>query len=428
MEYYIRGLLGLIVLIVIAFLLSSDKKNINWKLVLFGLLLQILFGVLITKIDIIAFSFSWVSNQFVRILDFSFEGTKFVFGKVATYPDFGFVFAFKVLPTVIFFATLSAGLYYFGILQYIIKSIAWTFSRFMKLSGAESLNAAGNIFLGQTEAPLLVKPFIKNMTKSELLCLMTAGMATISGGSLAGYVALLGGNDPVLQTKFATYLLSASFMNAPAAIIMAKILLPESEPEKIDERLTLSSEDFGVNFIDALAKGTGDGLKMALNIAAMLISFLALVATFNYLLSAIGSFTGLNKVIAESTQNQYTSFGLEYILGQIFRVLAYIIGISWNESLQIGSLLGQKMVLNEFIAYLGLLDFMKTGALSDRSILIVSYALCGFANFGSIAIQIGGIGGIVPSQQSNLSRLGIKALIAGSLATLLSATIAGALM
>ncbi|MBK6264244.1 NupC/NupG family nucleoside CNT transporter [Marivirga sp. S37H4] len=425
---YIRGLFGLLVLVGFAYLFSVNRRNIDWRLVATGLLLQIIFGLLITKVDFVELLFKKVSDAFVIFLSFSGDGARFLFGDLAG-DTFGFIFAFQVLPTVIFFSTVTAGLYYLGILQKMVFGIAWVMSRTMRLSGAESLSAAGNIFLGQTEAPLLVRPFVPNMTRSELMCLMTGGMATIAGGVLAGYVAFLGGDDPVQQSRFASYLLSASIMNAPAAIVIAKILIPESNPDAIDDKLEVSKEKLGVNLIDALSTGAADGLKLALNIGGMLLAFIAVIAAINYFLgNVVGELTGLNEFVSQSTNGTFSNLSLEYILGQIFRVFAFAMGVEWNDTLAVGSLLGQKTVINEFVAYMSLADLKEAGALSEKSIIIGTYALCGFSNFSSIAIQVGGIGGMAPNQQGNLSKLGMRALLAATLACMMTATIAGALM
>ena len=424
---YFRGLIGLAVLVGIAYLFSKNKKNIDWRLVGIGLLLQIIFGLLITKVGFVADGFDWVSAKFVKFLSFSTEGARFLFGDLAT-DKLGFIFAFQVLPTVIFFSTVSSGLYYLGVLQKIVFSIAWVMSRTMRLSGAESLSAAGNIFLGQTEAPLLVRPFVKNMTTSELMCLMTGGMATIAGGVLAGYVAFLGGDDPIERAKYAAYLLSASIMNAPAAIVLSKIIIPELRPGDIDTELKVSKESMGVNLIDSLASGAGEGIKLALNIGGMLLAFIAVIFAVNWILvDGIGELTGLNQYVVESTNGVFKGFSLEYILGQAFRIFAFAMGVDWSEALRVGSLLGQKIVINEFVAYLDLSELKKAGLLSEKSIVISTYALCGFANFSSIAIQIGGIGGMAPNRQADLSKLGMRALFAATLATMMTATIAGAL-
>lgn len=424
----VRAAIGLIFLVGVAFAFSQNRKSVDWRLVGIGVTLQVIFGILITKIGFVKAAFAWVSKQFVVLLGFSSDGASFLFGGLMNTESMGYIFAFQVLPTVIFFSTLTAGLYYLGVLQIIVKGIAWVMARTMRLSGAESLSAAGNIFLGQTEAPLLVRPFVPKMTQSELMCLMTGGMATIAGGVLAGYVAFLGGGNTAEEERFAAYLLSASIMNAPAAIVMSKIMLPELFKEKINSDLTVASDTLGVNLIDALARGAADGLKLALNIGAMLLAFIALIAAVNYLLISIGDLTGLNHIIVESTNGNFDGFSLEYILGQIFRVFAFLIGVEWNDALQVGSLLGQKIVVNEFVAYLGLSEFVANGTLSEKSIIISTYALCGFANFSSIAIQIGGIGGMAPSQQGNISKLGLRALLAATMATMMTAAIAGALM
>ena len=411
-----------------AFLFSESRKTIDWRLVMTGIVLQIVFGLLITQVTFVKNGFNWVSSQFVTLLGFSEDGASFLFGGLINADSIGFVFALQVLPTVIFFSTVTTGLYYLGVLQVIVKGIAWVMARSMRLSGAEALSTAGNIFLGQTEAPLLVRPFVPKMTKSELMCLMTGGMATIAGGVLAGYVTFLGGNDPVEQERFAVYLLSASIMNAPAAIVMAKIIMPELNRENINTDLKVSSGSMGANLIDALASGAAEGLKLALNIGAMLLAFIALIAAINYVLGSIGGLLGLNELIMSATNGTFDGLSLEYLLGQIFRVFAWIIGVSWEESLAVGSLLGQKVTVNEFVAYLGLSEMVSAEVLSQKSIVISTYALCGFANFSSIAIQIGGIGGMAPSQQSNISRLGLKALLAATIATMMTGTIAGALM
>ena len=298
----------------------------------------------------------------------------------------------------------------------------------MRLSGAESVSVAGNIFLGQTEAPLLVRPFIAKMTSSELNCLMTGGMATLAGSVLSAYVVFLGGSDPESQTLFATYLVSASVMNAPAAIVMSKMFLPETTPEKIDQHIKVNKEQLGVNLIDALSKGATDGVKLVLNIGGMLLAFIAIILAINWILmDGIGAVTGLNAYVVVSTQGAFEGFSLQYILGQIFRLFAFAIGISWSESLLVGSLLGQKFVINEFVGYLSLAEMKASGVLSEHAIMISTYALCGFANLSSIGIQIGGIGVMAPERRGDLSLLGFRALIGASLATLMTAAIAGAI-
>ena len=424
---YLRGVLGIAIIVAIAYFFSNDKRRIDWRLVAIGILLQLVFGFLITKVDFVRTGFEFLSQGFVKFLSFSEAGAAFIFGDLAG-NTFGFIFAFKVLPTIIFFSTVSAGLYYLGILQKIVFGIAWVMARTMRLSGPESLSAAGNIFLGQTEAPLLVRPFIPTMSKSELMCLMTGGMATIAGGVLAGYVAFLGGDSLEEQSKFAAYLLGASIMNAPAAIVMSKIFIPETEKDIVRDKLEVNKEAMGVNLIDAMSIGASEGLKLALNVGGMLLAFIAVIAAINYGLSGlIGEYTGLNAFVESSTNGQFKGFSLEYIFGQVFRVFAWVVGVDWVDTLQVGSLLGQKTVINEFVAYLSLAEMKEAGTLSTKSIVIATYALCGFSNFSSIAIQLGGISIIAPNQQGNLSRLGFTALTASSLACLMTATVAGML-
>ncbi|BDD09121.1 nucleoside transporter NupC [Fulvitalea axinellae] len=425
---YLRGLFGIVVLLGVALLFSGNRKRVDWKLVGIGVFIQLVFGVLITQVPIVAKGFNVVSEVFVRFLDFSIDGAKFVFGDLALVNKSGFIFAFQILPTIIFFSTVTAGLYYLGVLQKIVYGIAWVMAKTMRLSGAESLSAAGNIFLGQTEAPLLVKPFVAKMTKSELMCLMTGGMATLAGGVLAAYVSALGGDDPVEKTKFAAYLLSASIMNAPAAIVMSKILVPQTDDDDVDKNLNVGGDQLGVNLIDALSKGAGDGLQLALNVGGMLLAFIAVIAALNAGFGWIGGMTGMNEWVAESTGHTFDKLSMEYILGQIFRVFAWVIGVDWSESLLVGSLLGQKTAINEFVAYLNLAELKDAGALTPKAIIISTYALCGFANFSSIAIQIGGIGGIAPSKQGTLSQLGLRALLGATLACMMTATIAGMIL
>lgn len=425
---YLRALLGISCIVAIAWAFSADRRNISWRLVAGGLLLQAALGVLVNWVEPVAVVFTWASQFFVKIIDFTEAGTRFLFGNVVM-DKVGNIFALKALPTIIFFSTLSAGLHYLGILQKIVYGFAWMMSKTMKLSGAESLSAAGNIFLGQTEAPLMVRPFIPDMTRSELMCLMTGGMATIAGSVLATYVAFLGGPDREMQQQFASFLLMASVMNAPAAIVMAKIIIPEKDPELLQRSLVVSHEKSGVNLVDALARGASDGLRLAFNVGAMLLAFIALIAAINFVLKGvIGELTGLNGLIAATTGGVFDGFSLEYLMGNLFRLIAWAIGVDWNETLQVGSLLGKKIVVNEFVAYMDLAQMKELNLLNAKSLVISTFALCGFANFSSIAIQIGGIGGMAPDRQGDISKLGFRALLAGTLATLLTATLAGVLV
>lgn len=434
---YFRALIGILSLVGIAYLFSTNKKSVDWKLVGTGILLQIIIALLIAKVPVLKSAFEVISAGFVKFLNFGLIGAEFLYGDLArnsdAYPDakhnLGFLFVFQALPTVIFFSSVTAGLYYLGVLQKLVFSFAWIMTRTMRLSGAESLSAAGNVILGQTEAPLLVRPFISGMTKSELMCLMTGGMATIAGSVLGAYVAFLGGGDPVEQAQFATYLLTASIMNAPAAIVMSKILLPEMNPEKIDSSLKVNKETMGENVIDALARGASDGIKLALNIGAMLLAFIAVIYSLNWILvDGIGEWTGLNTYVVASTNGAFEGFSLQYLLGQLFRIFAFLIGVDWHETINVGSLLGQKTVINEFVAYLSLAQMKASGLLSAKATVISTFAICGFANFSSIAIQLGGIGGMAPDRQTDLSKLGMRALMAATIATMMTAAIAGAVM
>ncbi len=342
--------------------------------------------------------------------------------------SFGYIFAFQVLPTVIFFSALTSLLFYYGVLQKVVFGFAWVMRRTMKLSGAESLAAAGNIFLGQTEAPLLVKPYIKKMTKSELLCLMSGGMATIAGGVLAAYIGFLGGVDEVQQIFFAKHLLAASVMSAPAAVVAAKILMPETK--EVNESMHIEKSNIGTNALEAITNGTTEGLKLAVNVGAMLLVFIAFIAMFNYLFEDIvGDLTGLNAWVVDTTQGQYSGFSLQFILGYILAPITWLMGVAKDDIVLVGQLLGEKTILNEFVAYVSLGDMVKAGKfVSPKSVVIATYILCGFSNFASIGIQIGGIGSLAPSRKADLSKLGFKALIGGTLASLFTAVIVGMLI
>lgn len=423
-----RGLLGIIVLTALLFVLSSHKRAVPWKLVFSGILFQLLFAIGILKIPFIQKIFESISYFFVIVLDFTREGSRFVFGNLLNADSFGFIFAFQILPTILFFSALTSLFFYLGILQKIVYALAWLMGKTMKISGAENLSAAANIFLGQTEAPLMIKHYLPNMTRSELLCVMVGGMATTAGGVLAAYVGFLGGDDPVQQLFFAKHLLASSVMSAPATIVAAKILLPQTE--RIEERLELSKEKLGNNMLEAIANGTTDGLKLAVNVAAMLIVFIALIAMVNYVISdMIGVWTGLNTKIAVMTGGQYKGLTLQFILGYIGAPLCWLIGVSKADMLLVGQLLGEKTILNEFVAYgsLGSMKLMQMFS-EQKSIIMATYILSGFANFSSIGIQLGGIGALAPNKRTVLAELGIKALIGGTIASLYTATIVGMLL
>jgi CNT family concentrative nucleoside transporter len=418
----IIGILGLFAFMGLAWIFSTDRKKINWKTVGAGFLLQIVFAILILGIPAVGLPgllrpfFIWANDAIMALIAFSDEGTRFLFGPLADPAQAGgFIVAVKVLPTIIFFSTVMAVFYHLGLMQFIVRSLARVMHKTMGISAAESLSASGNIFVGQTEAPLLIRPYLAKMTRSELMSVMTGGMATVAGGVMAAYVQLLSARIP----DIAGHLLTASVMSAPAALLFAKILLPETEtPETIhSDTVTVPSDK--ANVIDAAASGAADGLKLALNVGAMLLAFIALVALVNGLIGSIGGMLGLTTL-----QGQPLTF--QYFLGWVFTPFAFLMGIPWEECFLIGQMLGEKIVLNEFVAYVSLSQ--QAASLSDRAVIIASYALCGFANISSIAIQIGGIGGIAPERRSELSRLGIKSVAAGSLAAFMTAAIAGVLL
>ena len=394
--------IGLLTFLGLAFLLSTDRKKINWRTVLSGVGLQVFLGLIILKTDMGQQFFQGAKNVFTGILSYTNSGSEFIFGSLMDGKKHGFIFFTMVLPTIIFTSSLMSVLYHLGVMQFVIKLFAKAMVVVMGVSGAESLAAAANIFAGQTEAPLVVKPFISKMTRSELLALMTGGMATVAGGVLAAYVGF--GID-------AAHLLSASVMSAPAALVCAKLMVPETENPTTKGDVKMKIEKTTVNIVDAAAAGAGDGLKLAINVGAMLLSFIALIALFNGLLSWVGGVFN------------YSELSLELITGYLFSPVAFIMGVPWSDAQVVGSLLGKKLILNEFVAYLDLKNQMTN--LSDRSVIISTYALCGFANFSSIAIQVGGIGVLAPGRRKDLAMLGIKSLIAGTLACLMTACIAG---
>ena len=424
-EGFLRGLLGITFLILTTYFLSNNKKAINWKTASTGLLLQLILAVGVLKISWVKMVFESAGKIFVKILDFTMEGTKFLFGDLVSAENFGNVFIFSILPTVIFFAALTSILFYLGIIQKVVRVMAMLLSKLLGVSGPESLSVAGNIFLGQTESPLMIKAYLEKMSKSEILLVMIGGMATVAGGVLAAYIGFLGGEDPALKVYYAKHLLTASVMAAPGAIVISKILYPETE--KIDSDVQVSQDKIGSNFLDAISIGTSEGLKLAANIAAMLLVFIAFIALINYILSGFGELTNLNAWISDKTV--YSELSLELILGYIFAPVMWLIGVAKEDVTLMGQLLGIKLAASEFIGYIQLSDLKDASNLIhlnyQKSIIIATYMLCGFANFASIGIQIGGIGALEPKQRKNLSKFGFKALIGGTLASLLSATIAG---
>lgn len=424
----LRGLLGISFLLTVCFLLSNNRKMINWRLVIIGLTLQILIALSIIHLPGVSVFFDFIAKAFVKVINLGKDGARFLFGPlVDSSQSWGFIFAVQALPNIIFFAALSAVLYYFNILQKIVYVFAWLLSK-LGISGPESISAAANVFLGQTEAPLLVKPYLEKMKKSELLCIMVGGMATTAGSVLGVYVTMLGGNDVAEQQKYAKLLLMASIMAAPAGILVSKILFPDPDPRNVSTELQVSKEKIGSNLLDAISIGTVDGLKLAVNVGAMLIAFIALIAVANGILGYIGSVTSLNELIASGTGGRFNSLSFQFLMGYAFSPIAWLIGVNLVDITLFGQLLGEKTILNEFVAYVSLGTMKATGVISDpKTLIMASFALCGFANFSSIGIQIGGIGALAPNQRQNLTQLGIKALIGGTVACLMTATIAGAL-
>ena len=426
----LRGLLGMFVLILISYLLSANKKAINWRTVVFGLGAQIILAVGVLKVTFIQDFFEWVGSLFIAVLDFTLQGTKFLFASFSTGEIEAplVTFAISILPTVIFFSALTSVLFYLGIIQRVVKGLAWLLSKLLQVSGAESLSVAGNIFLGQTESPLMIKAYLEKMNRSEILLVMIGGMSTVAGGVLAAYIGFLGGDDEVLRLFYAKHLLTASVMAAPGAIVISKMLYPQVEA--IDNEIVVSQEKIGSNILESIANGTTEGLKLALNIGAMLLVFLAFIAMINGILAWVGGWTTLNDWVASNTS--YKNFSLEFILGYAFAPLMWLIGIAKEDVALMGQLLGIKLAASEFVGYIQLAELKNPLNLLhlkyEKSIIMATYMLCGFANFASIGIQIGGIGSLAPGQRKTLSEFGIKALIGGTIASLLSATIAGAII
>ena len=424
-----RGVLGMFVLILISYLFSANRKAINWKTVGIGLTIQLLIAIGVLKVPFIQTAFESVGQVFVSILDYTRAGSQFLFeGLVIDMDTFGFIFAFQVLPTIIFFSALTSVLFYLGVIQKVVRAFAWLLSKTLGISGAESLSVAGNIFLGQTEAPLLIKAYLEKMNKSEMLLVMIGGMATVAGAVLAAYIGFLGGDDPILRLQFAKHLLAASVMAAPGAIVISKILYPQTEAVNTD--VAVSDEKIGANILDAIANGTTEGLKLAVNVGAMLLVFVAFIAMINGILGWFGELTSINEWIAANST--YDKFSLEAILGTIFAPLMWLIGVQSADIMQMGQLLGIKLAASEFVGYIQLADLKDITNAShftfNKSVIMATYMLCGFANFASIGIQIGGIGSLAPGQRKVLSEFGMRAVLGGSLASLLSATIAGMIL
>ncbi|MCD9085995.1 nucleoside transporter C-terminal domain-containing protein [Stenotrophomonas sp. SY1] len=418
------GLFGLAVLIGITWLFSNNKKAVDWKLVATGITLQIAFAALVLLVPGGRDVFDWLGKGFVKILSFVNEGSNFIFGSLMDVPKYGFIFAFQVLPTIIFFSALMGVMYHLGVMQAIVRVMAAAITKVMRVSGAETTSVCASVFIGQTEAPLTVRPYISKMTQSELITMMIGGMAHIAGGVLAAYVGMLGGGDPTAQAFYAKHLLAASIMAAPATLVISKLLVPETGTPLTRGTVKMEVEKTSSNIIDAAAAGAGDGLRLALNIGAMLLAFIALIALLNAPLTWIGEVTGLAQAIGKPTN-------LATIFGYVLAPLAWVIGTPWADATTVGSLIGQKVVINEFVAYMDLSEIIKGNVpgvtLSEEGRLIATYALCGFANFSSIAIQIGGIGGLAPDRRQDLAKFGLRAVLGGTIATLMTATIAGVL-
>ena len=428
LESLSRGVMGMLILILIAYALSNNRKNIPWKVVGLGLLAQLIIAIGVIKISWIKIFFEYISSFFVKLLEYTQAGTQMLLGPFGDVDQYGFIFVFQALPIIIFFSALTSLLYYFGIIQKLVKVLAWGLQKLMGISGSESLAVAGNIFLGQTEAPLLIKAYLEKMTRSELFLVMVGGMATVAGSVMGAYIGFLGGDDPVERLAFAKSLLAASVMAAPGAVVIAKIMFPQRD--KIPELINVSSNSVGNNLLNAISNGTTEGVKMAVNVGAMLLVFIALIALLNGIFSGIGNALGLNLWVAQNTP--YDQFSIEFVLGYLFAPLMWLIGVAAEDMALMGQLLGIKIVASEFVGYVQLADLKQVDSALhfgyQKSVAMATYMLSGFANFASIGIQIGGIGILAPGQRKNLSELGMKAMVGGSIVSLMSASIAGALL
>jgi CNT family concentrative nucleoside transporter len=424
----LRGFLGIAVFTGIAVLLSENRRAISWRVVGVGLVLQFVFAALVLYAPPVRWAIDGVGAFFIMLLSFSREGAGFLFGSLLDEKQHGVLFAFSILPSIIFFSALTSALYYLGLLQKIVLAVAWVVTKTMRLSGPETLSASANVFLGQTEAPLLIKPYLARMTRSEIFCVMVGGMATVAGGVLIAYIGLLGGTDPAQQLIFATHIITKSVITVPAALMISKILIPQTSAA--DSSLHIDSGQTHCNLLDSICAGSTDGVKLAVNVGAMLLVFTALIALVNHILSQwIGAPLGLNALVASLSGGVFEKFSLEFLFGLLFAPLAWLMGIGNDSVLQAGSLLGTRTALNEFVAFVELGALKSSGKFTNpRDLMILTYALAGFANIVSIGIQIGGIGSIAPAQRENLARLGWKALLAASLACFLSATISGILV
>ena len=424
-----RGLLGLTSLIFISFLLSNNRKKIQWKTVFVSISIQFIIAVLILKISLIQSIFEFISKFFVRIINYTTSGSSFLFSSLVDQQKFTYIFAFQVLPVIIFFSALTSVLYHLGIIQKIVSFLAWILNKFLKITGAESLSLAGNIFLGQTESPILIKSYLEKMTKSQLFIVMVGGMSTVAGSVLAAYIGLLGGNDINEQLKFSNHLLTASVMAAPGAVAISKIIFPD-ETKSVKEEIKIETKNKNGNILLSITGGTIEGVKLAVNVGAMLLVFIAFIALLNDIMWLIGELFNFNGLISESTS--FNQFSIEFVLGYLFAPMMWLIGVTYQECAIMGQLLGVKIVSSEFVAFIQLADLKNINnsieLLSKKSITMATFMLCGFANLTSIGIQIGGIGVLAPAQRKNLSEMGFKAMIAGTIVSLISACFAGALI
>lgn len=425
----LRGLLGMGVIIGLAWLLSSNRRAINWNVVAKGLGLQVVLAFSILYLPFVQGVFDFVGRVFVKILSFTEAGTEFLFSSMVSGEiESSLVnFAITILPTIIFFSALTSILFYYGVIQKVVYFLALGMTKLLRLSGAESLSVAGNIFLGQTESPLMIKAYLEKMNRSEMLLVMAGGMATLAGGVLAVYIKVLGGGDPAQELLYAKHLLAASIMAAPGVVVVAKMLLPQTE--NIEKEVEVSKDRIGKNVLDAISNGTTEGVRLAVNVAGMLLVFIAFIAMFNYIFGWLGNLTGLNALIASATHGSYDQLSLQFLLGYLFAPLMWLLGVPGADIDLVGRVLGEKLIMTEFIGYVSLGELKEAGRfMHDKSIIMATYILCGFANVASIGIQIGGIGSLAPGKRVLLSQLGVKALLAGTLASLLSATIIGAIM
>ena len=425
LESFFRGISGILILLLFAYLLSNNKSKIQWKTVFIGLSFQILIAISVLKIGFVKIIFETIGVFFVKLLEYTGSGIEMLFGELADTSKYGFIFVFQALPIIIFFSALTSILYYFNIIQKIVKFLAMVLTKLLNISGSESLSVAGNIFLGQTEAPLLIKGYLNKMNRSEMFLVMVGGMATVAGSVLGAYIGFLGGDDPVLKLEFAKSLLAASVMAAPGAIVISKIIYPQTE--KIVSEIDVSNVSIGDNFLSSISAGTSEGIKMAVNVGAMLLVFLALIAMINGGLSGVGNLFGINSWIENNTI--YDSFSIEFLLGYLFAPLMWLIGVAKEDITIMGQLLGIKLVASEFVGYTQLVDLKNINSNIhfnyQKSVIMATYMLCGFANFASIGIQIGGIGIIAPKRRKMLTQLGLKAMLAGTIVSLISASIAG---